>query len=218
MYNITLVCTHHSEYGKSNSDELYRIIDSIKPDIIFEELNQDLFHKFYEQNIIPFDPPEVKSVRRYIKEKTTIHIPVDIDINDTLTTSEIKNMFDKFKQYKAYLKLEEYQKELIYQEGYDFLNSKKCEELVENLRSIEKGILEFQINNDRISRLHELFYAEQNKREIEIIRNIYKFSEKMEYNQAVLLIGSGHRKTIFEKMKMFKSESNLKLNWALYGD
>jgi len=26
MYNISLVCTFHSEFGKCNSDELYKII------------------------------------------------------------------------------------------------------------------------------------------------------------------------------------------------
>jgi hypothetical protein len=43
MYNITLVCTHHSEFGECNSDELYKIIELVQPNVIFEELNQDLF-------------------------------------------------------------------------------------------------------------------------------------------------------------------------------
>jgi hypothetical protein len=35
MYNITIVCTHHSEVGKCDSGELYNIIESINPDVIF---------------------------------------------------------------------------------------------------------------------------------------------------------------------------------------
>lgn len=85
MYNITLVCTHHSEFGKCNSDELYNIIKSIRPDIIFEELTQDLFDKFYKENSIPYEPPEIKSIKRYIKDHSTSHFPVDINLSDTLS-------------------------------------------------------------------------------------------------------------------------------------
>ena len=46
MYNITFIGTCHGKYGKCNSDELYKIIESISPDVIFEELTQDLFDKF----------------------------------------------------------------------------------------------------------------------------------------------------------------------------
>ena len=52
----------------------------------------------------------------------------------------------------------------------------------------------------------------------EIIKNIYNYSENLEYNQALLLLGSGHRKTFFEKIKKYEPENNVKLNWALYGN
>jgi hypothetical protein len=98
------------------------------------------------------------------------------------------------------------------------LNSKKNEELTEQRKSLEKSLIEFHINKDQLSRIHELFYEEQDKREHEIIRNIYNYSRKMPYNQALLLLGSGHRKTIFEKVKKCESENHIKLNWALYGN
>jgi hypothetical protein len=216
MYNITLVCTHHSEFGKCNSDELYKIIESIRPDVILEELTQDLFDKFYKENSIPYEPPEIKSVKRYIKNHTTSHIPIDINVSDTLSTNDINYMFNTFRKYTAYSKLEEDQKKLIFQEGYDFLNSKKNEELIEKKKSLEKSLIEFQINKHQLSRIHKLFYEEQNNREDEIIKNIYTYSGKIAYNQALLLLGSGHRKTIFEQMENYKSENHVKLNWALY--
>lgn len=40
MHNIHLVCTFHSETGKCNADELYKIIEVINPDVIFEELTR----------------------------------------------------------------------------------------------------------------------------------------------------------------------------------
>lgn len=218
MYNITLVCTHHSEFGKCNSDELYKIIDSLRPDIIFEELPQDLFDKFYKENGIPYESPEVKLVKRYIKDHTISHFPVDIDVSDSLSVNQIKHMFSTFNKYAVYSKIEEDQKKFIFQEGYAFLNSKKNEELFEKKKSLEKSLIEFQINKDQLFQIHELFYEEQHKREHEIIKNIYNYSEKIAYNQALLLIGSGHRKTIFEKIKKHESEKHIKLNWTLYGN
>lgn len=38
MYNITLIATIHSENGKCNSEELHKILENIKPDVIFDEL------------------------------------------------------------------------------------------------------------------------------------------------------------------------------------
>ncbi len=218
MYNITLVCTHHSEFGKCNSNELYKIIELIRPDVIFEELNQDLFDKFYKENEIPYEPPEVKSVKKYIKDHYTSHIPVDINVSDTLSSNEINYMFSVFRKYTLYSILQEDQKRLVFDEGYSFLNSKNNEELTEKMKSFEKSLIEFQINRNQLSRIHELFYEEQHKRENEIIRNIYNYSEKIVYNQALLLLGSGHRKTIFEKIKKYESENHIKLNWALYGN
>ena len=107
---------------------------------------------------------------------------------------------------------------LAFQEGYDFLNSKKNEELVEEMKSLEKNLIAFQINKDQLSRIHGVFYEEQNNREYEIVKNVYDYSGRIEYNQALLLLGSGHRKSIFEKIKNYESESHLKLNWSLYGN
>lgn len=219
MYNIVLVCTHHSEFGKCNSDELYKIIESIRPDVIFEELAQDLFDRFYQNNNIPFDTPETRSVKSYIQNHTIRHFPVDINLSDTLSSIEIKYMFNTFNSYAVYSKIEADQKKFMLQDGYSFLNSKRNEDLNEKKNSVEiKLIEEAQINKERISRIHELFYEVQHKREHQIIRNIYNYSEKIVYNQALLLLGSGHRKSIFEKIKKYESENHPKLNWALYGN
>lgn len=218
MYNVTLVCTHHSEFGRCNSDELYKIIESLKPDVIFEELNQDLFDKFYTANNIPWETPEIKSVRRYLLDHDITHFPVDISVSPNVSKAEIDYMFQYFNKYTAYSKLKAEQKNLIFQNGYNFLNSKKSEDLNEKMKYVEKSLIAFQTYNHQLTRIYKLFYEEQHNREDEIIQNIYNYSRKIEYNQAVLLLGSGHRKTIFEKMENHESEINVNINWALYGN
>ena len=50
MNNITLISTMHSEGGKCTSDELFKIIESIKPEVIFEEISIDISDKIYNQH------------------------------------------------------------------------------------------------------------------------------------------------------------------------
>jgi hypothetical protein len=215
MYDITIVCTHHSEIGNCNSDELYKILESIQPDVIFEELPQDLFDKFYPANQLPYEPPEVKSVRRYLSTHCIDHIPVDIDVSQSLSTRGIYYVFDRFKSYYVYKKLENEQRDLMVTEGYAFLNSKRCEELFTQKAITEQTLLASMMNS-QLSRIYQLFCEEQENREHEIIKNIYNYSKQKPYSQGILLIGSGHRKTILEKIETYKTQEDLKLNWVLY--
>jgi hypothetical protein len=217
MYNVTLVFTHHSELGKCNSYELYRIIEFIAPDVIFAELPEDLFIRFYPENQLPYEPPEVKSVRRYLLTHNIDHIPVDIEVSQSLSTSEIHYMIGSFKKYNAYKNLEDEQYRMIIENGYGFLNSKRCEELHTQIIITEQSLLQFMSDKAQLSRIHKSLYEEQDVREHEIIKNIYNYSKQKPYNQGLLLIGSGHRKTIFEKIETYKTQHDLKLNWTPYG-
>jgi hypothetical protein len=217
MYDITLVFTHHSELGKCNSHELYKIIESINPDIIFEELPQDLFDRVYKDD--QFDnelPPEIKSVKRYLLTHNIDHIPVDTGVNENSCNSETQHMFALFQRFAIYKNLQDQQKKSIIENGYVFLNSKTCEELHTQQIITEQSLLQFMSDKDRLFRLHKSLYEEVDVREHEIIKNIYNYSKQKQYNQGLLLIGSAHRKTIFEKIETYKTQEDLKLNWVLY--
>jgi hypothetical protein len=216
MYDITLVCTHHSELGNCNSNELYKIIESINPDVIFEELPEDLFIRFYPENQLPYEPLEVKSVRKYLRTHNIDHVPVDIEVSQSVSTEEIRYMFGLFKKYNTYKNLEDEQGRSIIENGYAFLNSKRCEELVAQKMVTEQSLLQFMPDKNRLSRIRISFYEEQDVREYEIIKNIYNYSKQKPYSQGLLLIGSGHRKTISEKIETYNTLENLKLNWILY--
>ncbi|RZL32328.1 MAG: hypothetical protein EOP00_34060 [Pedobacter sp.] len=217
MYNVTLVFTHHSEIGICNSEELYKIIVSIAPDVIFEELPDDLFIRFYPENQLPYEPPEVKTVRRYIRTHNIDHIPVDNEVNQSLFNEEIYHIFGLFKKFTVHKILEGELYTQIIEDGYTFLNSQKCEQLHMRKKNAEQSLLQFMSDRDRLSRIYKSFYEEQDVREHAIIKNIYNYSKQKPYNQGLLLIGSGHRKTILEKIQTYKTQYDLKLNWTPYG-
>ncbi len=104
MYNIILIGTNHSEFGKCNSNELYNIIASINPEVIFEELSPKLFNFIYNSNsnnLTPDVVTEIKCVKKYLKNHDISHEPVDIDLR-YISDKEQDWMFDTFEKYIAY--------------------------------------------------------------------------------------------------------------------
>lgn len=216
MYNITLIGTHHSDLGKSNSDELHNIIESISPTVIFIELSEDLFDRVYIRNQLANEPSEIKSTKRYLLKHNIEIIPVDIEPYKNLPLSDIEYMFNEFKRYNVYKKLDDELYKMTKKDGYPFLNSKECMELHEKKRITEKDLMQFMMNQNQLLRIHKLFYEEQEIREKEMLRNIYNYSKENRYETAVFTIGAGHRKSLMQKIQEYKSKEELKLNWTFY--
>ena len=63
MYIITSITTSHNEHGNCNSNELYKIIERIAPEVIFEEVPQSKFSKVYEG--LPGDSLETNTIKKY---------------------------------------------------------------------------------------------------------------------------------------------------------
>jgi hypothetical protein len=142
MYNITVISTDHTESGKCNSDELYKIIKSINPEVIFEEMPNSLFNIVYNSNLLTlpsYAPLELKCVKKYLQNHNTKHFPVDIDSSPKLSKDEIF-MFNTFAKNEDYTKLESEYNSIKKQEGLDFLNSNKYLDFFERKSSLEKKI------------------------------------------------------------------------------
>ncbi len=218
MHNITLISTVHSERGKCNSNDLFQIISAINPDVIFEEIPPALFYRFYEKNDIPIEiePLEVKAVKRYLQGRNVVHIPVDIEPDPNSTMNDIEYMFDTFKKYAVYKKLEDEQSKMTEGLGFSFLNSKRSAQLVEEKKVIELQLLEFIVNRAKIARIYNLFYKEQDRRESKWVQNIYEYSKQHSYDKAIFFCGASHRGSIVQKIHKYEMECNFNLNWMFY--
>lgn len=217
MYNITLISTEHKESGKCNSDELLRIIESINPDVIFEEeTNDETYQKYYtEENT--FKSLEVQSIKKYLQNHDIKHIPVDIGSNQYLTFRKWDYMFGEFKKYVTYKQIEKDHCTLREKEGFAYLNSEKCLELFEKMKITEKQLIEFSgINKNELLRIYNLFHKEHDYRENGMLLNIYNYSKENQFNQAVFLLGFAHRNSIKKKIIEYETKENLKLNWTFY--
>jgi len=216
MHNITLVCTSHSERGKCNADELFKIIEQISPDMVFEELTPYLYDILYNKGIFDESAPiEFKCIRRYKQQHNIKNIPVDIEVVSTLSNN-VNQMLAMFEKYDIYKVLEIEQKKKIELEGFDFLNSDEFSDLVEKQRTIERKIVE-EINNSQLNRIYKSFNTDLDFRENFMLNTIYAYSKENNYDQAVFLIGAGHRSSIIRKVAEYQLKKKLKLNWTFYG-
>jgi hypothetical protein len=216
MHNVTLVCTIHSEIGKCNSDELYKIIDYINPDVIFEELPCKSFDKIYNSNRSDI-PLEAKCIKKYLQNHDIEHIPVD-SIADPNRPPLEKLMFEKFQRDTEYKKFKYDHNVLTAREGFDYLNSDRCMDLVEKWILIEKRIVESDKHKDLYLHRHNSFYEDVDNRENVMLQNIYNYSKENQYYQALFLLGCGHRKSVISKITEYEKLSEIKLNWTIYNN
>jgi len=217
VHNITLVCTAHVENGKCNSNELYGILESIRPEVIFEELPRSLFHKCYEGNENSSEEPlEVRCIRRYLQHQNIEHLPVDIEPSQNLTLGEIDYMYSTIKAYNVYKKLDDEQALLTARGGFTYLNGEECSDLFERKRITEMQVIDFNSNKSQLLRIHKLFHEEHDNRENEMLKNIYEYSKGLSYERAIFMIGAGHRKSIIQKVLGLKGKERPELTWTFY--
>jgi len=234
MCNITLIATIHSENGQCNSDELYKIIESINPEVVFDELPSHLLDKYYGDsfdhyyvdsvllNRRPLELPlEVKCIKKYRQNYNIKIVPVDIDVRQNIAEyqDEINFIFHTIFKHEDYIKLDNEKEVLIVREGFNYLNSDKFLDFLEKKEIIEKNILESEIRKDKLLNIYNLFHNEHyDNRENAMLHNIYNYSNGNRYNQAVFLIGAEHKMSIMKKITEQEKLSEIKLNWAMYGD
>jgi pheromone shutdown protein TraB len=226
MSNVTLIGTFHSEYGLCNSDELYKILENIKPEVIFHELPTHLSEFCYsekfdilftQKQLIALMTLEMKCIKRYKQNYDITIAPIDIDTIQK--DEEINYMLKAFSKDENYINIENEQKALTKQEGFYFLNSNKYLELEKKKELLEKDILESDNHKNNLQKIYKRFQTEQHdKRENAMIQNIYNYSRENPYKQAVFLIGAGHLKTIMIKIDEHRTSSKIQLNWTMYNN
>ncbi len=227
MSNITLIATGHKENGLCNSNELFKIIEQISPDVIFEEIPPGKFEAVYagtRQATL-----EVKTIKAYLQKYPTVHhFPVDLYIEQT-AEKEIKTEVDGIaficndysREYNYLSGLIPYCSEKY---GFPFLNSDRCSELIFRKKVLEKQVLEAlkkdnnqrAMDHERLNLAYKQWLTQNDDRENEMLRKIYSYMEHKKYNNALFLVGAAHRKPLMQKIQEYESKKEFKLNWIFY--
>ncbi|GAB6012461.1 hypothetical protein [Viscerimonas tarda] len=211
MYNITLISTTHKAIGNCNVDELHKIIEKIFPEVIFLEADESSYTDYerwiFSQFGVYHKRLEINAIQKYSHNHTFEYIPVldnGLHLSGEFDTkNKIASKYSECQRLlNNYISLEK-------EGGFPFLNSEKSIELQEEMRKLEKQILN---NNEICQKTDEGIDVYENS----MMRNIYSFSKENSFNTAIFMCGAAHRKSIIKKIQEYK-ENELNLNWNLYG-
>ncbi|ESU28737.1 hypothetical protein FLJC2902T_13310 [Flavobacterium limnosediminis JC2902] len=212
MKTVIFLSSFHLETGKCNWLELYYVIEKLKPEVIFEELCNETFEDIYFKGYTP-QSLEAKAVKKYIENYTAKHFPIDTYETDF---SEIFGNYSIIAEKNPeYLMLLNDKLKLINQFGHSFINNPKCAEMLRGLRQIEKTTL-LEINNTELLQRYDLERKLHDKREIQMLHNIYDYSEHLDYRKALFICGAEHRDEIINKIPVIQGNKKEKLNWIFY--
>lgn len=211
MYNITLISTVHKEIGKCNSEELYKILQSINPNVIFLEAFENSYSKYHQMLFSQFgvyqERLEIKAIQAYSQNHTFEYVPVlDIGLSD-----EFEKKITIVSENKEYQRLLDNYISLETNGGFKFLNSERNIALQEEMRELENCIIDNEI-------FHQKVNASLDEYENSMLRNIYLFCKEKSFKKAIFMCGAAHRKTISQKIVEYEAKENLKLNWIYYND
>lgn len=216
MYNITLICTKHKSSGNCNASNLYELIRAIKPQVIFEELSWANFHKSYGQGKLL--TLETNAIKLYLLDNKVEHVPVDTFELPNFYDEMVDKMYDVISDNDEIIECGEWRKmlknliSLQDWHGFEFLNSDANDEIVAKLDSLEQTILEI-MNDEQLFEIRRMRKQTIERREEEMLKNIYSYSQEHLYNQALFFIGAGHRRSVIEKIKKAEKRELVKLNW-----
>jgi hypothetical protein len=118
---ISLIFTKHKEAGQCNSAALLRILESVKPEVIFEELSFSNFHKIYkEQSITTL---ESDAIKQHLLTNAIKQVPVDTYDLPIDYYNELDLMYDKLISYMKFTEahLEQAFIDLLGEQGYPYV-------------------------------------------------------------------------------------------------
>jgi hypothetical protein len=207
-----LFCTRHGEAGNCNVFELYKIIVQLSPDVIFEEIPPCLFDEHYKN--MTREKLEANAIKLYLSDHNIKHIPVDLDvIMPQSFWDDNKYMFEQIeKKNSEFCRLCDYDSQYARQYGFNYLNSIYCININKD-KDIEMEKTLKIINDKKLFEIFELWNSINEKRENEMINNIYNYCKENIFDRGIFFIGAAHRESIITKIKKYSEIKELKIKW-----
>lgn len=218
MYNVYVIFTQHKAEGNINSNELLKIIESIQPDVIFEEILYVVYDQVYVQQNRP--KLESEAVKAYLMTNDLELIPVDtFEPPDGYYNSQNhllevlgRNIYKSVRHNNAFTNLINSSTA----GGFPFLNSDENDILLNDLENEQNQHLA-ELGDDNLNQIAALRNEVNSKRDEEMIDNIYKYGEQNEFRTGILLIGAGHRRSIKSKLDKIEPRYGVEIKWHFLG-
>lgn len=213
MHKITLVCSVHHENGLCNAGELLEILRAIEPDVVFEEVRPSDFDSYYKTNW----SLEARALTKYRDYKLPRQIPVDrYDMPAHLvleTKREVDRVFDYVEQAsREYRLLNEENDKSVHQYGFRYLNSVACTTRMARISEIEEKTI-IGTGDQGLIRGLERWRQFIQKREREMIGNIYEYCRENIFDTGVFLVGAAHKTGVVKEIEKYDSTDAELIDW-----
>ncbi|MEP5945374.1 MAG: hypothetical protein ABJ356_12490, partial [Balneola sp.] len=141
------------------------------------------------------------------------HIPVDtyqFDFSKLFSGAEQISLINQeysnlWKQHASFIK----------KFGYEYLNSDDCFKIVQRIKTLEQNAL-VGINDKKLSNSYETELLINEKRELEMLKNIYDHCMKSPISKGIFICGVDHIHGFKGKLTDFKLSENINIEWNFF--
>lgn len=206
--NIYLISTVHKEKGNSTSANLFEILNKIKPDVVFCEASPEMFESFkkglFQSSL------ELNAIENLSKYHSFSFVAVDTyPAPDSNFRYQVNIMFDSISKDKEHTNAWRRNYANTHKFGFEYLNSDESIEIFNELAKRENHIIT-QSANAVYKDVYMKWKNVLDKRENEMLENINSYVENNEFEKAVFLCGSSHRKAFLNKIE---EGNNIQIKW-----
>ncbi|WP_417371984.1 hypothetical protein [Gelidibacter japonicus] len=205
---IYLISTVHRDKGSCTSENLFEILNKIKPDVVFCEVSPKMF-EFFKNGLIQ-SSLELNSIKKLSQYHAISFVAIDsYPALDSNFRNQVNQMFDSMKTDEKHTNTWRKNNQNTQMFGFEYLNSDENIKLFDEMAKREK-IMTNKSGNLKFKNIYTKWLNHHDNRENEMLENINLYVENNAFQKAVFLCGSAHRLSLINKIK---EKENIQLKW-----
>lgn len=193
---VSVIGTVHEPIGRANPDELLAILQRLGPDVLFLEMPPGAFDGYMggsRSNL------ESIAVRRYCEGRSIELVPVDIPTPEPEFFAGIEEVEREVRSRSVdYCRFKSWELQYVEQHGFEYLNSSHCCTLTTDIHKTLVAALA-AMADPQLSAYYEKFTSTNELRDHAMLASIEAYCATSTLTHGVLLVGSAHRLSLFEK-------------------
>lgn len=213
MVTITVVCTMHNDLGQCNADELLRILEILRPEVIFEEIRpSDLEARYGDESLHSL---EMRAITKYLEGRSVTQVPVDdYIIPDDFGEAHLSLFKYAGTHSREYRELMQVEEEEISNFGFPYLNSQEWEALNKRVRELFEEVIS-QSGDDLLMQRLATWNDLIRKREVSMVEKIHAYARKNRFTKGVFIVGAAHKSAIVELINKHQQTGMAHIDWRI---
>jgi hypothetical protein len=215
MKRVSVVGTVHEEKGRANTSELVRILERIKPEVIFLEIPSAAFDYHFNGNRGDL---ESSAVSRYRENHRVDLIPVDLPTPDEDFFAKHRDLIRRIERTSPdFRRLVDWHSQNVSAHGFAYLNSKDCSDLFSQLHEATLAAIEKDVDHRLLAEVYDLWIGTNKLRDKGMMKNIENHCRQHSFSSAAFLVGAAHRQSIIDLSRSQPRAVLSTIQWGFAG-